>query len=393
MDLNEYRPSLFDLSSEEISFVDRSISCCVCFVDMINSTSITAEMVSDRQKIGRYYSIFINTLAFMVKNYGGKIVKNAGDALIFYFPKTSDSADESEFNAAFECFTTMISARDIVNAKLHSENLPSVSYRISADYGKVEVAASTSSKTEDLFGSTMNICAKINSIAEPNGIVIGGDLHQIIKSFSFADEYEFKELQKGYSIGFNPKYPVYCARSSNISQMDTNIINKLFRSKETSIHKDVQIKRQSNGLKPQQDQQNRSFNIIVVDDEADTLETYKYFLSAEGHNIQAFTDPQQALKHFVQLQDPSFYYHLVLLDIRMPRLNGLQLFYRIKAISSETTIMFCSALDIAEELVSILPGITQSHILKKPLKREDFVSRINAVVANSHAVHFDGLSV
>jgi hypothetical protein len=36
----------------------------------------------------------------------------------------------------------MILARDIINAKLHSENLPSVSYRISADYGKVEVATS-----------------------------------------------------------------------------------------------------------------------------------------------------------------------------------------------------------------------------------------------------------
>ena len=359
---------------------------------MVNSTSTTAEMVSDRQKIGRYYSIFINTMALLVKNYGGKIVKNAGDALIFYFPKTSDPADESAFNAAFECFTTMISARDIINVKLHSEDLPPVSYRISADYGKVEVATSTSSKTEDLFGFTMNICAKINSMAEPNGIVIGGDLHQIIRSFSFADEYEFKELHKGYSIGFNPKYPVFGAVSTNTSQKDINRIGKLFRSNESSsINTDLQIKRQPNGLKPQQ-LQNRSFNIMVVDDEADTLETYKHFLSAEGYNVQAFTDPQQALKYFVQLQDPLSSHHLVLLDIRMPRVNGLQLFYRIKAISPETTIIFCSALDIAEELVSILPGITQAHILKKPLKREDFISRVNAAVADNHAVDFDSVS-
>src|ERR671918_441826 len=77
----------------------------------------------------------------------------------FSFLETSDSSSEAAFKDILECFTTMILARDIINAKLHSENLPSVSYRISADYGKVEVATSTSSKgREDLFGSTMNIC-------------------------------------------------------------------------------------------------------------------------------------------------------------------------------------------------------------------------------------------
>src|SRR5919112_3572630 len=209
----EHSLSISDLASEEISFVDRSMNCCIGFVDMLNSTKVTAE-ISDAQKIGQYYSIFINTMAILVKNYGAKIVKNAGDALIFYFPETSDSSNEAALNDTFECFTTMILARDVINTKLHSENLPSVSYRISADYGKVEVATSTSSKgREDLFGSTMNICAKINSMAEPNGMVIGGDLYQIVKSFSFINGYQFRELEGGRSIGFGNSYPVYAALS------------------------------------------------------------------------------------------------------------------------------------------------------------------------------------
>ncbi|HJR48900.1 MAG TPA: hypothetical protein VJ799_12155, partial [Nitrososphaeraceae archaeon] len=129
---------------KEISFLDRSMNCCIGFIDMVNSTKATAEMVSDRRKIGQYYSIFINTMAVLAKNYGAKIIKNAGDALIFYFPDSSDTSNELAFKDILECFTTMILARDIINAKLHSENLPSVSYRISADYGKVEVATSTS---------------------------------------------------------------------------------------------------------------------------------------------------------------------------------------------------------------------------------------------------------
>jgi class 3 adenylate cyclase len=206
--------------SEEVSFVGRSINCCVCVVDMVGSTRIAASMVSNHQKIGQSYSIFINTMAILVKNYGARIVKNAGDALIFYFPDTSDSGNESAFKNAFECFTTMTLAHDTINAKLSSENLPSISYRISADYGRVEVATSTSSKTEDLFGATVNICSKINSMAEPKGIVIGGDLFQIIKSFYFANEYHFKELHEGYSVGLSRVYPVYYALSINVPQRD-----------------------------------------------------------------------------------------------------------------------------------------------------------------------------
>src|ERR687891_668741 len=268
--------SLFDLTSEEISFLDRSLNCCVCFVDMVNSTSNIAEIVSDRRIIGKYYSIFINTMAVLAKNYGAKIVKSAGDALIFYFPDSSDPTNEAAFKDILECFTTMILARDIINAKLHSEggNLPSVSYRISADYGRVEVATSTSSKgREDLFGSTMNICAKINSMAEPNGIVIGGDLYQIIKSFSFIDKYyQFRELRGGYSVGFNHMYPVYHTLSKNndnTAGLNIDNINRLLRYNEISKIKDIGAKQQSSQLLlqdgQQQQQQRYSTAIMIVD--------------------------------------------------------------------------------------------------------------------------------
>ncbi|MDQ3902040.1 MAG: response regulator [Thermoproteota archaeon] len=379
--------------AEEISFLDRSLNCCVCFVDMINSSSITAG-ISNNQKIGQYYSIFINTMAILAKNYGAKIVKNAGDALIFYFAETLDPTNEAVFNEMFECFITMTSARNVINAKLHSENLPSVSYRISADYGRVEVASSTSSKGEDLFGSVMNTCAKINSMAEPNGIVIGGDLYQIVKSFSFTGKYHFIELKGRYCIGFNPGYPVYAALGNNAFEIDINNINQIFNSRQTSKIKDTRAEQQSQLLREhsQQKQQQEYFpNILLVDDEPDILFTYKHILSAEGYNVDAFKDPQQALKHLVKLPNPSSHYQLVLLDVRMPGLNGLQLFYRIRAISPNIKIMFCSALDIAEELVSILPGITYSDIIKKPLKSEYFLSKISSVLNNNGTAHFGSL--
>jgi DNA-binding response OmpR family regulator len=89
---------------------------------------------------------------------------------------------------------------------------------------------------------------------------------------------------------------------------------------------------------------------MIVDDKPDILFTYKCLLSAEGYNVETFTNPNDALMHFAQLPDPSSYYKLVLLDIRMPRLNGLHLFYKIKTLSPKIKIMFSSALDVAEEV-------------------------------------------
>src|SRR3712207_2527570 len=87
--------SIFDLA-EEICFLHRSMSCCIGFVDLVNSTKVIAE-ISDRPKIGGYYSIFINTMAILARNYNAKIVKTAGDAIIFYFPETSDCGNEAAF--------------------------------------------------------------------------------------------------------------------------------------------------------------------------------------------------------------------------------------------------------------------------------------------------------
>ena len=311
---DQHSLTVYDLDSEEICFLPNSHNYCVCFVDMVDSTSITTK-ISDHQKIRQYYSIFINTMAILVKNYCAKIVKNAGDALIFYFPDGSDPAHEAAFKDILECFTVMISARDFINTKLDAQNLPPVSYRVSADYGRVEVATSTSSRTEDLFGSTMNICAKINSMADPNGIVIGGDLYQIIKSFSFINNgYGFSELRGGCSVGLNCRYPVYRVSSRNINNntavTDINSVKHLFAYKQTSKIKENQTKQQQLSQQLQQSQhqqlpaQKYSVNILVVDDEPDALFTYESFLSDEGYNVESFTDSLEALKHFVQLPDP-----------------------------------------------------------------------------------------
>ena len=82
----------------------------------------------------------------------------------------------------------MSAASGVLNAKMLRESLPPIQYRISADYGEVSIAKSISSQSEDLFGSAMNICAKINSKAQPNGFVIGQMLFDRVNNVS---EYTF----------------------------------------------------------------------------------------------------------------------------------------------------------------------------------------------------------
>jgi class 3 adenylate cyclase len=145
---------------------------------MVDSIEFTFQ-IKNAEKIRKYYSVFINTMAAIARNFGANIIKNTGTSLAYFFPKTSSINNQSAFRDVIECGITMIAASDVINAKLREEGgLPPLYYRISADHGRVEVARSISSPdTDDLFGSTMNICAKINSMAPPNGMVIGSDLY------------------------------------------------------------------------------------------------------------------------------------------------------------------------------------------------------------------------
>ena len=174
--------------------------------------------------------------------------------------------------------------------------------------------------------------------------------------------------------------------SGNVtSVIGSNALNYLFTSEIGLKIGDVQTKQQRQSLQMFQSAQEKqpqkhSTNILLIDDEPDTLYTYESFLSDEGYNVKTFSDPQEALEHFFQLPDPSSYYKLALLDIRMPKLNGLQLFYKMKTLSPKIKIMFCSALEIAEELTSVLPDIEREHIFKKPVEREYFINKINSVL-------------
>ena len=174
----------------EISFSGKVQNYCVCFIDMIGSTKISSDLTPSQ--LSRYYELFLNAIALIARNFGAKIVKNAGDALIFYFEDASDPRDAAKFKNVLDCGLTMGIASSSLNAKMLSEHLPPIKYRISADYGPVSVARSQSSQSDDLFGPAMNTAAKINSMARPNSLVIGEGLYHVVKALN---EFTFTPVQ------------------------------------------------------------------------------------------------------------------------------------------------------------------------------------------------------
>jgi CheY-like chemotaxis protein len=114
-------------------------------------------------------------------------------------------------------------------------------------------------------------------------------------------------------------------------------------------------------------------NIMIVDDEPDVLLTYESFLTYTGFNVSTFEDSYKALRSFVS--KPGLY-DLVILDIRMENLNGLQLYQSMKAMDPSSKIIFASALDAAKELTSILQDVNSQEIIKKPVDRETFIKAV-----------------
>jgi len=63
------------------------------------------------------------------------------------------------------------------------------------------------------------------------------------------------------------------------------------------------------------------------------------------------------------------------------KLNGLQLYYRLKAINRNIKILFVSALDAVPELVSILPDVKATNdIIKKPVALDDFIMAVKTAL-------------
>ncbi|HET8847771.1 MAG TPA: response regulator [Nitrososphaeraceae archaeon] len=345
-------------NNNEIPIDNNSENFCVSLIDIVGSTRIVSTINSSRN-IRNFYGIFLNSVANILKKYHAKIIKTVGDGVISYFPETIDTTNIKAFENVLKCSFAQIEERSNINTILLEHNLPKISYRVSIDYGKVERTQIKGFDKEDLFGSTVNFCSKINLFASPNSIIVGNDLYRIMKSLKTGSgQYKLEEMKSYYCGAGKFSYPLYLL--SRVNQTNIEHANPLNRSLD-EIKKYV-----SNGIKC-----SRKPKILLVDDEKDDLVVLEKFLKLGGFEVNSFSNPRQALLHYANT-DP-YSYDLIISDIRMPEINGFQLYYRLKSIKHDVKILFATCLNIAEELLTLLPEVGPQQVIQKPIEKEKFI--------------------
>ena len=351
---------------EEVYFKSHSENYYVSFVDIIGSTSLVST-INLSENIRRFYSIFINAIAGVLKKHNGKIIKTVGDGVFSYFPLTGNSMNIGAFEQVIDCCFAQIDTCGEINSDLDRIGLPRISYRISADYGKVEIANSTASNMEDFFGPTVNYCSKINSYATPNGVIIGNDLYRILKSFPHMQRNcIFKEVSTEQLGVGKFSYPLY-----SLSRSVTHPKRIASASNSTTIRKQRLVVCNKSLTKA---------NILLIDDERDDLFVLEKFLTKEGFGVKSFSSSREALEHFASV-NPS-YYDLIVSDIRMPGINGFELYLKLKSISNDVKVVFATCLEIADEILTLMPTVKHHQIIKKPIEQNVFIEFVNRNLAS-----------
>lgn len=107
-------------------------------------------------------------------------------------------------------------------------------------------------------------------------------------------------------------------------------------------------------------------NILVVDDDPDVCEYLQDFLTSEGYSVTVVNDPTRALE---SLKDDEF--HVVVLDLMMPKLNGIDLLERIRQVDDDIAVIILTGYPSLETATSSIEHDVSAYI-RKPFTINEF---------------------
>jgi DNA-binding response OmpR family regulator len=118
--------------------------------------------------------------------------------------------------------------------------------------------------------------------------------------------------------------------------------------------------------------------ILLVDDEQDVTYTIKIVLENNGFLVDSYNDPTLALSNF-----KLGFYDLLLLDIRMPKINGFDFYQKIREIDSNVKICFLTASELFYEeyrRLDVYPRVNKERFIQKPIRTEELIHQLNEIL-------------
>ena len=121
--------------------------------------------------------------------------------------------------------------------------------------------------------------------------------------------------------------------------------------------------------------------ILIVDDEADVNLAIKTALEQKDYKVDAFKDPLLALDDF-----RKGLYDLLILDIKMPKMNGFELYKQIKKIDDKVKVCFLTAGEMYDgAYADIFQTLDAQCFIRKPIENEELLKRLNKIMGSKQA--------
>ncbi len=119
--------------------------------------------------------------------------------------------------------------------------------------------------------------------------------------------------------------------------------------------------------------------LVVVEDDPDLVQVFRAGLLMNGFLVDAFTNPEEALQN---LQSNSKdYYSLMLSDIRMPEMSGIQLARKVKDINPSIKVVLMTAYEIKDNKFSkVSPSIQVDGFIQKPISITELTNKILDII-------------
>src|SRR5215213_11628126 len=122
--------------------------------------------------------------------------------------------------------------------------------------------------------------------------------------------------------------------------------------------------------------------VLLIDDEPDITYTIKNILEDNGFKVDSFNHPTIALK-----SHRSNFYDLIVLDIKMPKMDGFELYVKLKEKDPKVKICFLTASEMYYEefrntRLKLGEKVGEEYFIQKPIKTEDLLKKLNSLFIN-----------